>query len=182
MEGRGLGMEYPIYMNGERAGRLSLSRQGLYRVFEGELPPGGELLGLWLCAGEERACLGPVAPGAEGRYFRRRFTALELKTLPEKPDHALALPWGAEERERQSSPAAKRPEPPAVRAEPPRPEPPAGAGREDQGLLWFDCPDGSLRAFDGRGSLIALPAELRQERPGARLMRIKGRDYMVFRY
>ena len=52
----------------------------------------------------------------------------------------------------------------------------------EDGLLWYSRPDGSLVAFDGISSLIALPAE-----PGARLPRaaervIEGQKYLVFRY
>ena len=42
-------------------------------------------------------------------------------------------------------------------------------------------PDGSLTAFDGCCRLVALPAELRQKPPGLRLLRLEGREYMVFR-
>ena len=52
----------------------------------------------------------------------------------------------------------------------------------EDGLLWYSRPDGSLVAFDGISSLVALPAE-----PGARLPRaaervIEGKKYLVFRY
>ena len=54
---------------------------------------------------------------------------------------------------------------------------------EPEGELdWYQRPDGSLVAFDGRSSLVALPAKLRKAVPGAVLRRIGEGEYMVFRY
>ena len=50
------------------------------------------------------------------------------------------------------------------------------------GLLWFSRPNGTLTAFDGRGCIVAFPAELRRDAPGAVIKKINGRIYMLFRY
>ena len=52
----------------------------------------------------------------------------------------------------------------------------------EEGLLWYSRADGSLTAFDGISSLLALPAELRA--PDARAVErvIEGRRYLIFRY
>lgn len=49
-------------------------------------------------------------------------------------------------------------------------------------LIWRERRDGSLAARSGEGLLVALPAKLRSVPPGARLRRIGGREYLVFRY
>jgi len=52
----------------------------------------------------------------------------------------------------------------------------------EDGLLWYARGDGSLTAFDGVSSLLALPAELRTS--GAQTVErvIEGKKYLVFRY
>ena len=59
---------------------------------------------------------------------------------------------------------------------------PAAENSGEDGLLWFSRPDGTLTAFDGRGSIVAIPAELRRDAPGAVIKKINGRIYMLFRY
>ena len=55
------------------------------------------------------------------------------------------------------------------------------AGVPEEGLLWYSRADGSLTAFDGISSLLALPAELRA--PDAHTVErvIEGRKYLIFR-
>ena len=52
----------------------------------------------------------------------------------------------------------------------------------EEGLLWYSRGDGSLTAFDGVSSLLALPAELRTPDDRAAERVIEGKKYLVFRY
>jgi len=52
----------------------------------------------------------------------------------------------------------------------------------EDGLLWYSRGDGSLTAFDGISSLLALPAELRTPGAGTVERVIEGKKYLVFRY
>ena len=52
----------------------------------------------------------------------------------------------------------------------------------EEGLLWYSRGDGSLTAFDGISSLLALPAELRTPDDRAAERVIEGKKYLVFRY
>ena len=52
----------------------------------------------------------------------------------------------------------------------------------EEGLLWYSRGDGSLTAFDGVSSLLALPAELRTLDDRAAERVIEGKKYLVFRY
>ena len=200
-------MEVPILIAGEKAGKLSMERDGLYTVFEARLPPDGALTRLWVAGNRQSGYLGLMEPRAEERYLCRRLTSAQLKQLPATIEHACteepaaeqllagqpagdAAPEQApepdapppEEGERDADPDGQpQPEPKATGPPAAEDAPPEGQGAEEQGLLWFSRPDGSLTAFDGLSRLIALPACLRQTSPGVRLVHISGRDYMVFR-
>ena len=52
----------------------------------------------------------------------------------------------------------------------------------EEGLLWYRREDGSLTAFDGVSSLLAIPAELRKRTPQMTERMIEGKKYLVFRY
>ena len=202
-------MEHPILVDGEKRGELTVSREGLYTVFEAKLPDSGDLTRLWIAGEGRSAYLGIMEPKGGELYLRRRLSAAELRKLPENIEYACtaepaieappAEPAHQESGDKDgSSPEAGGTGPPEEHAEAleatqseeddepeepePEPEPESGDAEEDRGLLWFRRPDGSMTAFDGRQRFLALPAQLRREAPGARLMRLNGGDYMVFRY
>ena len=52
----------------------------------------------------------------------------------------------------------------------------------EEGLLWYRRGDGSLTAFDGISSLLAVPAELRSKSDRMAERVIEGKKYLVFRY
>ena len=183
-------MDYPILIEEKEAGRLSVRREGLYTVFEARLPASGELTRLWVVGGGESACLGLMEPRKEERYLYRRLSGAAMRGFPPQIEYAATA-----EPVRIWEPTVE-----AATAEPPEetenggddgrlpastgpPEPPDRPEETpSDGLLWFTRPDGSLTAFDGAGSLIALPVSLRCRGPGLRLRTIGGREYMVFRY
>ena len=174
-------MDYPILIEGQEAGRLSVRQEGLYTVFEASLPPRPGLTRLWV-AGEGRSVyLGLMEPGAEGLRLCRRLSAAAMRDFPptiayaaiEEPVFRPVQPSAAPEEAEEAEAEPEKPPPlPAV-------PPPAQPG---EGLTWFSRPDGSLTAFDGYSGLLALPARLRRRGPGLRLVWIDGREYMVFRY
>ena len=186
-------MAVPILLSGEKAGELEIRREGLYTVFEGRLPATVELTRLWVAGGRQSAYLGLMEPKGSEQVLRRRLTAAEMRKLPTPIEYACTQEPVPE------APSAERLPPPEETGEgaaqeesveQPRPVatgPPAatekyaGETAEDEGLLWFSRPDGSLVSFDGRCRLLALPARLRQVPPGLRLLRIGDREYLVFR-
>ena len=158
-------MEYPIYIEGQQRGSLKSSQAGLYTLLEAELPGLQEgLYRLWLHGGGECSYFGLLQPWSGGMYLRRRLSRTELARLPGHIDYASDRAAAVE----------KAPPAPSL---PSRAEPPAEAGLE-----WLSRPDGSLVAFEGQDTLLALPARLRRAVPGVDIRRIAGRDYMVFRY
>ena len=153
-------MELPIYIEGKALGRLEIRAQGLYTLFEAQLPRLEGLRRLYLAGGGERACLGVLQPEGERLVLRRRLSRLEREKLPKTPEYADLG---------EGSPVLRIP-----------PEPKAEPGPEPKSPRWVPGPDGFLR--DPERRLLALPCELRAPQPGLRRERIDGREYLLFRY
>ena len=146
-------MEYPIFENGRQIGRLNARQEGLYTVFEARLPGRTALTRLYLCGEGESRLLGVMEPGTgESRLCRR----LSRRELPTAITHAATSPDGAAESgsETAAAPADRR--------------------------NWVEGTGGMLYHRSGR--LLAIPAGLRRERPGLRLLQIDGKEYIVFRW
>lgn len=166
-------MEYPLIIQGEKQGALSVERDGLYTRMEAWTETGGQLRRIWVHGGGRAGYLGVLQPWSGGMYLRRRLSRRELEAFPESIEYASDEPGAGE------SSAI-----PQARPQDPEPAPAAEAEEAipDEELLWLRRPDGSLTAFNGHCSLLALPAELRRGGEGTVLRRINGREYMVFRY
>lgn len=184
-------MDYPIRIDGARAGTLRESVSGLYTVFEAELPDTPpRLLRLWVHGEGESACLGLMEPKDDGLCLLRRFSALERKKLPAR----IAYASERETAESLHNSTTEKLENPTEQTkglhnidEPQvggldRCPWPAPVGKESGDLLWLRRGDGTLTAHDGISTLLALPARLRSAPRGAVLRRIEGMDYLVFRY
>ena len=193
-------MAIPVYINQNPTGELTLSQSGLYTVIEASADAQG-LVRLWAHGSGKSAYLGVMEPKDGGLYLCHRLSRRELAAFPDPIEFAsdretenlhnevniIKEALADEENKTEDSSAENKPEPETnmkslpnnqtdYRACPWPAEPP------EDGLLWYSRPDGSLVAFDGISSLIALPAE-----PGARLPRaaervIEGQKYLVFRY
>ena len=173
-------MEYPIFLGGERAGTLFERAEGLYTLFEAELPgQPARLLRLWIHGEGESACLGVPEPKEGGLFLTRRLTALERGRFPK----AITFASEAESLHNIATGSeAAVPETPAGEPALDRCPWPAPVSQETGDLLWLRRTDGSLTAHDGVSSLLALPAALKSKPPGAVLRVIEGREYLVFRY
>lgn len=196
-------MEHPIIIDGNAAGSLTVTEDGLFTVFEATLPGYGELLRLSVYGGGREGYLGVMQPWSGGLYLRRRLSRSELRRMPEVIEYAapagLCTPAeGGRAAEGNTDGASAKVEAEAESvqlSDEPRADS-AGGGAEaaaehdapaaensgEDGLLWFSRPDGTLTAFDGRGSIVAIPAELRRDAPGAVIKKINERIYMLFRY
>lgn len=194
-------MEHPIIIDGNAAGSLTVTEDGLFTVFEATLPGYGELLRLSVYGGGREGYLGVMQPWSGGLYLRRRLSRSELRRMPETIEYAapagLCTPAeGGRAAEGNTDGASAKAEAESVQlSDEPRADSaggeaeaaaehdaPAAENSGEDGLLWFSRPDGTLTAFDGRGSIVAIPAELRRDAPGAVIKKINGRIYMLFRY
>ncbi len=196
-------MEHPIIIDGNAAGSLTVTEDGLFTVFEATLPGYGELLRLSVYGGGREGYLGVMQPWSGGLYLRRRLSRSELRRMPEVIEYAApaglcTTAEGGRDAEGNTDGASAKVEAEAESvqlSDEPRADSaggeaeataehdaPAAENSGEDGLLWFSRPDGTLTAFDGRGSIVAIPAELRRDAPGAVIKKINGRIYMLFRY
>ena len=180
-------MEYPLLIDGERSGSLTVSVDGLFTVFEAAAGPQDALVRISVYGGGEEGYLGVMQPWSGGLYLRRRFSRGEMRRMPSVIEYAApaGMCGPVTGSNGKDMPTDERSDPdgaqsPCRTASAPAPEAlPASCPDE---LLWFARPDGTLTAFDGKSSIVALPAALRREAPGAVLRMINGRIYMLFRY
>lgn len=183
-------MEYPLIIDGEKCGRLNVTQEGLYTVFEAVAAREGELVRLSVYGGGRESYLGVMQPWSGGLYLRRRMSRRERAAMP--PELEYAAPSGMIARSEsvlydevdpnaQATPEGESAPTPQAREVTARKKAEL-APADDDALVWFSRPDGSLTAFDGEKSLVALPAELRRAEPRAALREINGRTYMLFRY
>ena len=189
-------MTVQVYINQEPAGELTVTREGLYTVLEAEAPDCGGLVRLWAHGGGESAYLGVMEPGDSGLLLRRRLTRRELAAFPDPIEFVSDGEHDGEDKEDLHNTVDVKEE--AAREEAPEAEAanteslhntetdysacPWPAEPPEEGLLWYSRGDGSLTAFDGVSSLLALPAELRTPGPSGAERVIEGKKYLVFRY
>lgn len=183
-------MDYPLMIDGNDAGTLSVSEEGLYTCFEAHAGEHDGLVRLWVCGGGECAYLGVMQPWSGGLYLRRRLSRRELKDFPAQIEYASDQ--SGESLHNSNNSITKvdiEPAAPAfglhnvegVSSTPSCPFP-ADIPEDAPSLQWFSRRDGTLVSFDGISCLVALPAELRHADRRAVIREIAGRKYMVFRY
>lgn len=184
-------MEYPLMINGVRRGAVRVTQEGLYTVFEAEAEGTEETpVRLALYGSGEEGYLGVMQPWSGGMFLRRRMSRTERAKMPREIEYAA--PAG----EKRGAPnAPERPEREPERSETEKSEAdevastPEAESRDTasndadgEGLLWFSRPDGTLTAFDGEGSIIALPTHAPGGKGRAVIREINGKRYMLFRY
>lgn len=145
---------YPVYIDGTQCGSLRVYHDGLMTVFDAECRCGERLVRLYIYGGGKSASLGVMQPKKGRLRLVKRFSRAQMRTLPQTIEYAADKPLTP----------VKQPDPPG-----------------DDGLLWFSTPQGFLTCFDGRQSLIAIPADMSAStRTKAILRTINGREYAVF--
>ena len=149
-------MEYPLLVDGKRAGTLDVREDGLFTVFDAHCEKKTGILKISVYGGGMEGYLGIMQPGHDGLYLRRRFSKAQMKDFPPKIEYA--------------APAGTK-----IKSE-------CKKSVQTQGLYWYRYSDGSLICRDGSGFIIALPARLKKPAPGAVLREIDGQLYMLFRY
>ena len=195
-------MTVPVYIKHQPAGTLTVSHDGLYTVLEASAPPTDGLVRLWVHGGGKSAYFGVMEPKDGGLHLRRRLSRRELAGFPDPIESVSDLDQenlhkgvniNCDSGQQMTIAHETEPKPNSLHnIEPKTDKQPEGetdylscpwpAELPEEGLLWYRRPDGSLTAFDGISSLLAVPAELRA--PNARMTErvIEGKKYLVFRY
>lgn len=149
----GRAMEYPVIIDGRRAGTLNVSRQGLYTVYRARVDKRTELLRLSVYGQGREGKLGLMQPCGEGMYLERRFSDAGQRDFPRRIEYA--------------GPSGQKINRPCPNK--------AAPG----GLLWYRHKNGTLSAFDGKRQLVAIPVK---RGLCFRTRCIEGREYAVFFY
>ncbi len=145
---------YPVYIDGTQCGRLRVYQDGLMTVFDAECRCGERLVRLSIFGGGKSAALGVMQPEKGRLHLVKKFSRTQMQALPQTIEYAS---------DKLLEPV-KHPDPP-----------------EEDGLLWFSTPQGFLTCFDGRQSLVAIPADMcASSRTKPILRTINGREYAVF--
>ena len=161
---------YPIWIDGEAAGKLTVRAAGGRTVFSAVCRPLEGVVRISVYGGGREGYLGVLAPEGDALTLEKSFSRAALREFPaeiERVERAgmqtLPLPP-----ERETKPELE-----------PAPEP---LPEDTEGLSWYASPDGALVAHEGARDLIALP--LGDERippsvPG-RDRTIEGKNYVVY--
>lgn len=145
---------YPVYIDGTQCGSLQVYQDGLMTVFDAECRCGERLVRLSIYGGGKSAALGVMQPEKGRLHLVKKFSRTQMQALPQTIEYA-----------------ADKPLEPINQPDPPK----------EDGLLWFSTPQGFLTCFDGRQSLIAIPADMcASSRTKPILRTINGREYAVF--
>ena len=162
-------MDYPLMVEGQELGRLSVEKQGLFTVFEAHSRMREGLLRLSVYGEGREAYLGLMQPWSGGLFLRRKLSRAQLKAFPEEIEYAAPAGLAV-----SGNRAAEAPVPEVCE--------PTPQSINDDTLTWFRRSDGSLVSHDGKSCIVALPAKLREASPRAVLRDIDGHCYMLFRY
>lgn len=157
--------EYPILQQNKPIGTLRVTREGLHTVFSARAKTDAPRLRLAVCGARSHAYLGLMLPDGSGALtLTKRLTRLECARLPQEILFAADEAWD-------------------IPVEPePAPEPEPQGAEEGLDVLWYSAPDGVLTTFDGKRTVIAIPADAPNLPRGAQavLREIDGRPYLIF--
>lgn len=141
----------PIYIDGAEYGVLTAEKNGLYTCITADCKMTDKLVRLSVYGEGDAAYLGTLYPKGGRLHLVKRFSPSEMRRFPKNIRYA-------------ANSEIKKCEEESCTA--------------DDELLWFQTENGSLTAFDGEKSLVAIPAS--GDFRGCRTMKIGGRDYMIF--
>ena len=79
---------YPIILDGETAGELTVAREGLFWSFEAKCEPRNEIIRLSVYGDGKEGYLGIMEPFGDMLKLNRKFSRAALKDFPAKISHA----------------------------------------------------------------------------------------------
>ena len=143
---------YPVWINGEKKGTLTVSREGLTTWFDAKCEDPGTLVRLSVYGGGREGYLGVMTPENGVLTLHRKLTRAALAAFPTEIEFAAEAgrkTAAPEQKPESARPPEKRAESAApVQAAPAQPVPmqnTASKPRERAGdIVWRDAGDGSL--------------------------------------
>lgn len=141
---------YPIHINGENKGTLTVTAEGLATVFDARCEDPGRLVRLSVYGEGKEGYLGVMEPENGALVLRRRMSRSAMTDFPETVEYAAEAGGAA------VAPAPeKKPETPPAR-ENGRETRSRSRGRETE-VLWHQVGDGSLYTALGDKEYRAIP-------------------------
>ena len=167
--------QYPITIDGEDAGTLTIEQQGARTVFTAECAMRPELLRISVYGGGREGYLGVLAPEGGALRLRKELSRSALREFPEEIEQVPADP--------PRHAAVPEPEPELVPDPGPAPDPEPPPETDGESLSWYASPDGALVCYDGAHTLIALPMGDERIPPDVHgeNRTVEGREYLVYR-
>lgn len=145
---------YPVFIDATQCGSLNVSTDGLMTKLEATCRHSEQLVRLYIFGGGKSAYLGVMQPQNGKLCITKRLSRAQMRELPDKIEYASNKPVVKEQ---------------------------ASTQLKDDDELWFQTPQGFLTCFDGKQSLVAIPANMPATSHTKRIARyINGRQYAVF--
>ena len=144
-------MEYPIYIDGEKCGVLTVTQEGLRTRFAAQCDKHHGIVRVFIYGEGRSAYLGVLCPDGESMALSKAFTKNEMSRFPRKIEYAS----NAE-----------------IRKEAPQ---------EKKDTKWIMSTCGCLVCFEGGVKYVAIPADGKRLEKTGLVRHIDGGDYLVFR-
>lgn len=145
-----MGETYPIRINGEKKGTLTVSLEGLTTRFDARCEDPGTLVRLSVYGGGKEGYLGVMTPENGALTLHRRLSRAALSEFPAEIEYAG-------EAGRPAPVPEKKPERPPERKPEPVQSAPAKPRERSPDILWRDAGDGSLYAVVKNQPYRAIP-------------------------
>lgn len=130
---------YPIVLNGEETGTLSVTRDGLYWVFDAKCAPRAELVRLTVFGGDGEGYLGVMEPCGDALVLTKRLSRAALAGFPSAVTHAGNRGEAADAT--VQSPPSTEAEASGGDADPQNEDkPPSGGASLPPAVRWLPCP------------------------------------------
>lgn len=146
--------EYPLYIAGEKRGKLRVYKDGLMTVFDAQCDKAEGLIKLYAFGNGGKAYLGTMQPKGDGLRLVRRLSRSAMNGFPKKLEYAADCEIKAQAQVQDGN-----------------------AGD----ILWRIGAKGCLIGRDGNKNLLAIPVDGARLKTHPELIRvIEGREYVVF--
>ena len=80
--------EYPIYIDGEKSGKLLVYKDGLMTVFRAQCGKTDRIIKLYVFGGGASKLLGTMLPDSNGQTLLRKVSRNEMKHFPQRIEYA----------------------------------------------------------------------------------------------
>ncbi len=180
--------KYPVIIEGELKGVLTVRKEGAFTVFEAQCPMMEGVQRLSVYGDDGEGLLGVMMPEGDKLILRKKLSPNAMRTFPNPIIEAGLSGRGQAQPEQEKVPEEilEKSEEAAEEYE----EAVETMERQENGkkeaeeadFTWYASPDGALVSFDGANSLLALPVgdERIPPMPQGERRSIEGKEYLVY--